>query len=156
MVLMTTMTAGVVALLLYVVYCLDDWLGILAFQYQYLAFCVLIAGTVATAWLAKSKTSSVVAGLTVIAVFLSPYVLGEPSSRILRKILIEVRAGTPGNEVEDRVIHAYQESGYVMPRITRSDRRIHVSLLTQAPGDCTAAIFHLANGVVVSDEFSAD
>ena len=156
MILLSALTAGAVALLLFFVYGLDDWLGILAFQYRYLGFCLVIAGLAAAAWLAKSKKSSLVAGLAVFALLVSPIFTTEPSSRILRKVLIDVQAGMDGDDVEEIVRSAYRESGYVMPRIQRDDKRIHVSLLTQAPGDCTAAIFYLADGVVVGDEFSAD
>lgn len=156
MVLLTTLTAGLMAILLYMVCGLDDWLGILAFKYQYLAFCVLVAGTVATAWLAKSRRSSLAVGLSAFTLLVSPYFMSEPSSRILRGLLIDVQVGTHGDEVEEMVRNAYSESGYVMPRIKRSDSRILVSLLTQEHGDCTAAIFHLANGVVVNAEFCAD
>lgn len=142
--------------LLYFVYALDDWLGILAYQYRYLGFSVFSSSAVAASWLAKSKKSAVITGLVAFALLLSPFVVGEPSSRILRRVLIDVQTGMHGDEVEEMVRNAYGDSGYVMPEMKRDENRIHVSLLTQEPGDCTAAIFHLANGVVVRDEFSAD
>lgn len=156
MILLTTLTVGLIAILLYLVYGIDNWLGILAFTYQYLAFCVLIAGAVAAAWLAKSRRLALTAGLIAFALLVSPYLLRESSSRILRRVLSEVKVGTPADEVERIVTKAYMDSGYAMPRITRTDSRIHVSLLSQEPGDCTAAIFYLDDGLVIRDEFSAD
>ena len=82
--------------------------------------------------------------------------MSEPSSRILRRVIAEILAGTDGDQVERLVRDPYADSGYVMPRIKRRDERIHVSLLTQQAGDCTAAIFYLADGVVVNSEFSSD
>ena len=154
--LRTIALAGLLAILLCTIFGLDDWLGILAFKYRYLAFCLLVAGTVSTAWLANSRKCALTLGLSVFALLMTPFFMSEPSSRILRGVLIDVQPGTHGDEIEEMVWNAYSESVYVMPRITRSDKRIHVSLLTQEPGDCTAAIFYLADGVVVNAEFSAD
>ena len=153
---LATLTAAFTAVLLYVVLGLDDWLGVLAFKYQYLGFCALVSGSVAVAWLLESKRLSMVAGLTVLALLMSPYLVSKPSSRILREILIEVGVGSGSDEVERAVKAAYKDSGFVMPRVTTGDERILVSLLTQASGDCTAAIFYLQGGTVVGSEFSAD
>jgi len=54
------------------------------------------------------------------------------------------------------VKEAYDGSGYVLPRITREDARIYVSLLSQQSGNCTALILRTKDGVVVSGEYSAD
>lgn len=156
MILWATLTVGLLAILAYLVHLFDAWLGILAFKYPYLGVCVLVAFMVAAAWLAMSRKASVAAGLTALALLLSPYFLGRPSARILRGVLVRVQGGMNADEVVRMVRNAYSDSDHVMPRITRDDRRIHVSLLTQDRRDCTAAVFYLSNGVVVNDEFCRD
>ncbi|MCP4450796.1 MAG: hypothetical protein GY809_05000 [Planctomycetes bacterium] len=52
---MIILTAGFMAILLFFVYGLDDWQGILAFKHQYLSFCVLVAA----AWLTKSVKDAI-------------------------------------------------------------------------------------------------
>ncbi len=145
-------------LTMWFVYALDDWLGILAFQFQYIAlslFVAVVAALIAN-WLVKSNGFSALVGVFIIVVALSPYFTSIPSSRILRSVVIDVQNGTPADEVEQKVKTAYADSGYVMPEIARSDTHIYVSLATQEVDDATVAVFNLENGVVVDDGFAPD
>ena len=156
MVLATTVTTLVVAVILYVAYGLDDWLGLLAYKPQYLALCVLVACGLATLWLDQSKRAAYVVGFGVFTLLVSPYLAAEPSARILRGVLIDVQPGMEADRVVALVESAYQDSDYEMPRIEHEAHRIFVSLLAHPPGHCTAAIILLEDGKVVKDRFSAD
>ena len=70
---------GVYATLL-VVLALDDWLGMLAFRTQYAAFCLTAAALIALAWRGRSRRAATVAGVAVLALLLSPYVVRAPSA----------------------------------------------------------------------------
>lgn len=150
------LTGGLLLFVVVVVFALDDWVGLLAFKLQYGTFCLVTASVIAGLWLPHSRRSASCACLATLLLLMSPYLYDTPSSRILRKLLIDVKPGTPGDDIENRVRLAYQGSGYVLPQITRDPDRVYVSLLSQSPGNCTAAIFYLAEGVVIRDEFSAD
>lgn len=149
-------TIGLLAFLLFLAVILDDWLGLLAYRAGYLLFCLGIAGLIAMAWTARSNRSALIAGSASFLLLLIPLFVNQPSSRILRSILLQVQTGMPADLVETLVEEAYRDSGYVMPRINRDADRIHVSLSSQHPGDCTAAVFDLSGGRVVRDRFSAD
>lgn len=150
------LTATTLSLLLLVAWGLDGWLGVLAFLPQYAAACALVAGVIGAAWMLRSRRSAVAVGSVAFALLMSLYVVNEPSSRILRGVLLDVETGTPSEDVEGMVVRAYAGSGYALPLISVDDDRLHVSLMTQQPGDCTAAVFHIDRGVVVRSEFSAD
>ena len=154
-ILMAILTTGLVAVLLFLSYCLDDWLGLLAFRSQYLALCLIVSGTLASFWMTTSRKLSAIVGLSIFLLLLLPYALQTPSSRILRNILNEVVIGASEDDVVSVVETAYRDSGYV-PGIKRSANRIYVSLSTVASGDCTAAVFYLKNGQVVRSEFYED
>lgn len=149
-------TAGIIAFLLYMIVMLDSWLGILAFEFRYLIFAMVVAGMIAGVWLGRSRKASIAAGTIVLTMLMTPYLFAEPSSRILREVLLDVQPGTHVDQVEELVSDAYKDSGYVMPRMKRDPDRLHVSLLSQHPGDCTAAIFRLKDNRVIQSTFSAD
>ena len=155
-ILLAILTTGLVAVLFFLSYCLDDWLGLLAFKYQYLAICLIVSAALASFWLTTSRKLSAVVGLTIFLLFLLPYALHTPTSRILRSILNEVLIGASEYDVVSAVEAAYRDSDYVMPRIKRSANRIYVSRNTDGTGDCTAAVFYLKNGQVIRSEFSED
>jgi hypothetical protein len=71
-------------------------------------------------------------------------------------VLLKIQPGASADSIETIVKEAYDGSGYVLPRITREDARIYVSLLSQQSGNCTALILRTKDGVVVSGEYSAD
>lgn len=147
-----------VGVMLLVIYALDDWLGLLAYKTHYLAFCGLFSLAVfaIVRLAARRQAVPVAAGLIALALLITPYLIGTPSSRILRAVLIDVQPGMVDEYVEALVVSAYQDSGYAMPIITRETDRMLVSLQSQRVGDVTSAIFLLDNGVVVSDSFSPD
>ena len=155
-VLLSVFTVVVLGFVLFFTLVLDHWVGLLAFQGRYVAFSLLLAGSIGAGWLVVSKRVALGVGAAALALLLAPFFLSEPSSRILRQVLNDVESGMPGELVIGMVEAAYEDSEYVMPRINHEADRIHVSLSSQHPGDCTALIFHLANGVVVKSEFSAD
>ncbi len=155
-ILATILTISFVLAVVFFVYALDDWVGILAYKYRYTGVTILIAASVGLAWRVVSKKTAFIAALSVFALLMAPFVTETPSSRILREVMIKVRPGTAGSKVEAIVEQAYHNSGYAMPMITKRSDRIDVSLLTQGDGDCTAALFHIQDGVVVSSTFSPD
>jgi len=120
------------------VYALDDWLGI------------------ASMWLTYSKDVATRVGLTAFVLLMSLYVVGTPSARILRGILLDVPMGSTPEEILDAIEVAYKDSGYAMPIVTQEPKRLCVSLTNQRAGDCTAALFHLKDGVLVSSSYSRD
>ena len=149
--------SGIMALMVYLIYSFDLWLGFLAYKTYYLTFAVLFAvGIVLLFRQANFRPFSIIAGVFVLGLLVSPYFFSNPSSRILRGVLIDVQPGTPAEEVAIIVQEAYENSGYEMPIITPESSRIHVSLRSQSPGDVTAAIFQIENGLVVSDSYSPD
>lgn len=154
--LLSLLTVFVLGVLVCFVMALDDWVGILAFGAQYFGFSLLVAVALGVGWTVVSNRVAIGVGVVALALLLAPYFFTEPSSRILRQVLNEVESGMPGDLVVGLVEAAYRDSDYVMPRINHETDRLFVSLSSQHPGDCTAIVFQLANGVVVSGSFSVD
>jgi hypothetical protein len=155
-IILTTMMTLFVGLLLFLVYVLDGVFGLLAYKAEYVSICVVISCAAALLLYDTPKKFTVPFGVVVFALLASPYFISEPSTRILRQVLIEARPGTEADKVVEIVHAAYHDSAYVMPRINRESNRIHVSLLTQRDRSCTAAIFILKDGVVVEGRYSPD
>lgn len=149
---------GIMAFLLYVIYVLDNWLGVLAFKVAYVSFSVLftIVVILLIARGSGNKRLAVAIGLVTLTLLLSPYLISTPSERILRGVLIDVQPGMTSNEVETIIREAYQNSGYEMPHITREENLIHVSLFPQESGNATGATFHLSDDIVVKGAFARD
>ena len=144
------------AILGYFAYGLDQWLGIVAFTYPYLLFCAISALLFWVAWFPILRKRSAVVGLAVFAILSANFLLPPPSERILRSVLLRLPPGTTSDSIEEIVAEEYDGSGYVLPRITREDTRVHVSLLSQQSRNCTALILRTKDGAVVSSEYSAD
>ncbi len=144
------------AILGYFAYGLDQWLGIVAFTYPYLLFCAISGLLFWGAWFPILKKRASLVGLAVFAILTANFLLPPPSERILRSVLLRLPPGTSSDSIERIVEEEYDGSGYVLPQITRDDTRIHVSLLSQRSGNCTALIIKTDDGVVVSSEYSAD
>ncbi len=154
--LLAILTVILLAILGYFAYGLDQWLGIVAFTYQYLLFCAISALLFWVAWFPILRKRSWAAGLAVFAILASNFLLPPPPERILRSVLLRLPPGTSSDSIERVVAEEYDGSEYVLPQITRENTRVHVSLLSQRSGNCTALIFKTEDGVVVSSEYSAD
>lgn len=145
-----------VAIVAWLAYCLDQWLGIVAFTYQYLLFSAVAAMVFYALWFMSVRKHAILVGVAVFAILAANLLLPPPSERILRSVLLQVPAGTDAEAIERIVKEEYDGSGYVFPRITREDGRVAVSLLSQQSGNCTAIIFQTEDGMVVDSEFMAD
>ena len=154
--ILAVLSAILLAVLGFFAYGLDQWLGIVAFTYPYLLFCATTALLFWLAWIPILKKRAFLVGLSVFAILSVKFLLPPPSERILRSVLLKIQPGASADSIETIVKEAYDGSGYVLPRITREDARIYVSLLSQQSGNCTALILRTKDGVVVSGEYSAD
>ena len=84
--------------------------------------------------------------------------------------MLKFPLGSDASDIETIVLQAYEGSAYAPPSISREQsnvlmepgqparqlERVHVSLLSQDPGNCTAIIFLVEDGLVVHRFFSAD
>ncbi len=132
-------------------------MGVVAFTYRYLLFCVMAALLFYGVWATSIKKKQAVwVGGVVFGVLAANFVLPAPSERILRAAWLRIPVGTPAEAIVRIVKAAYDGSGYVLPRITEEENRIHVSLLSQQAGNCTALIFKTSDGVVVESEYMVD
>ena len=148
------------AFVAYVAYIADHMFGVVAFTYEYLAFCLLAALAFGVAWRACLKTAGSPFALTVFAVLAANFFLPPPSDRLLRTVMLKAPVGTDASAILDIVEQQYKDSPYEMPWI-HADRaggydRIHVSLLSQKAKNCTSVLFILENGRVAQSIFSAD
>ncbi len=144
----------------FVAYAADLLIGVVAYTYGYLGFCLLAAMVFGGAWRAcmgKFGSRFAVVVFSVLAVNL---VLPPPSERLLRSVMIEAPPGTDATEIAGIVGRQYEDSPYAMPRILQDSAggidRIHVSLLSQKEKHCTSVIFLLENGQVSQSFFSPD
>jgi len=154
--LLAILSILVVGIVAFFAYALDQWLGIAAFTGRYIAFSAMLALLVAASWLAFLKKGAIGIAFTVFAILAGIILLPPPSERILRTALLRIPAGTHASEIERIVKEEYEGSGYALPGITEEPNRIHISLLSQEPGNCTAITFETKDGVVVSGHFMAD
>ena len=155
-ILLTIISIALLGMLSYLVWGFDQWLGIVAYTLPYLLFCVATGLLFWGAWLPVLQKRAVIVGSLVFAMLAVNFVLPPPSERILRSVLLRVTPGTNVDAVEGIVEDAYDGSSYKLPQITHEPDRIHVSLLSQEAGNCTALIIHTNDGVVVSSSYSAD
>lgn len=139
----------------------DEWLGLVAYETYYLAFCAASALVFAGAWRVSVQRGTLLAGGLAFAILASLLVLPAPSSaRLLRKAMLSIPLGAEADAIEPTIRGAYQGSGYPLPEISRSSTQgmdsIHVSLISQEPGNCTAIVFLAKDGRVVHRFFSPD
>ena len=157
---MKILTVVLLTILLAIVACLayafDQWLGIVAFTYRYLFFCALVGLLYWAMWFMVFKKYATLVGLGVFAILAANFLLPAPSERILRSALLRIQLGADSDAIERIVKEEYDGSGYVLPRITKEGASVHVSLLSQQAGNCTAILFNTEGGVVVRRYFSAD
>ena len=143
-------------------YVADQLLGVVAFTFGYLTFCLLAALAFGGVWHAcfgKGK-ASVAFGLVVFGVFAANLFLPPPSERLLRSAMLKAPPGTDASAIVDIVKQEYKDSPYAIPKISE-DRaggfdRVHVSLLSQKARSCSSVIFLVENGRVSRSIFSPD
>ena len=148
------------AFVVYVAYVADQILGVVAYTYAYLAFCLLTALFFGVAWRACLGKFGSLFALVVFGALAVNLVLPPPSDRILRTVMLKAPPGTEASAIADIVKQQYEGSPYEMPWIYK-DRaggydRVHVSLLTQKAKNCTSVIFLLVDGRVSQTFFNPD
>ena len=141
-------------------YIADHLLGVVAFTYTYLAFCLLAALAFGGVWHACFRKSGPAFGLVVFGILATNLFLTPPSERLLRSAMLKAPPGTDASAIVDIVKEQYEDSPYAMPWI-HEDRaggfdRVHVSLLSQKAKSCTSVIFLVENGRVSRSIFSPD
>lgn len=148
------------ALVAYAANIADHLLGVVAFTYEYLAFCFLVALAFGGAWHACQGKAGSLFALAVFGVLGANLVLPPPPERLLRSVMLNAPPGTEASTLVDLVKEQYADSPYEMPWV-HEDRaggfdRVHVSLLSQKERSCTSVIFLLENGRVSYSIFSPD
>ena len=149
-----------VTLVVFVAFVADQMFGVVAFTYGYLAFCVLAALAFGGAWHACFPKSAPAFALVVFGILAANFLLPPPSERLLRSAMLKAAPGTDASAIADIVKQRYEGSPYAVPRIHEDKAggfdRVHVSLLSQDPGNCTSVIFLIENGKVSRSIFSPD
>ena len=144
--------------------------GVVAYSYRYLLFCILVSLVSVAQWYVVYGKRAALVGLVVFSLFAGQFFLPSPSERILRSAMLKIPLGSDASDIETIVLQAYEGSAYAPPSISREQsnvvmepgqsarqlERVHVSLLSQDPGNCTAITFLVEDGVVVHRFFSAD
>jgi hypothetical protein len=148
------------ALVSYLAYAADQWLGVVAFKPGYVLFCVVAALLFCAAWFACFRKHSILVGAVVFGILAANLFLPAPSERLLREVMLKVPPGTDAGSVEEIVKEEYAGSDYPLPLITR-DRaaemnRVHVSLSSQEAGNSTSLLFLIDKGTVVRRMFIRD
>jgi hypothetical protein len=142
------------------IYLLDHALGLVAYTAYFLSFCAVVALVFGAVWFASIRKYSLLAGLVALAAVASHVVLPPPSERLLRAAMLSVPLGADVDTIETAVQESYQGSRYALPQITTDVTggmdRVHVSLLSQERGNCTAIVFLVKDGRVVNRFFSPD
>ena len=158
--LLSVVLVLLVALVAFAAYVADQLLGVVAFSYGYLAFCLLASLAFGGAWHAWIGKSGSVFALVVFGVLAANFLLPPPSERLLRAAMLKAPPGTDASAIVDIVKEQYEDSPYAMP-IVSEDRaggfdRVHVSLLSQKARSCTSVIFLIEDGRVSRRIFSPD
>ena len=141
-------------------YIADQILGIVAYSYGYLAFCLLAALAFGGVWHACFRKTALAFALVVFGIFAVNFFLPPPSERLLRRTMLQATPGTEASAIVDIVKRQYEDSPYAMPWIHEDQAggydRVHVSLLPQKARSCTSVIFLVENGRVSRGIFSPD
>ena len=149
-----------IAALAYVANVADHLFGVVAYTYQYLAFCVIAAVLVGAACHACFKRFSPLITLMVFCLLSASFFSSPPSERLLRSAMLKARPGTDADAIEKIVKQAYEGSRFALPIITKSRDgefdRVDVSLLSQQERSCTSLVFLVEDGLVVRSIFSGD
>ncbi|MGA0845319.1 MAG: hypothetical protein ACO3RV_02170 [Luteolibacter sp.] len=143
-----------------VAYLADQMYGVVAYTYGYLAFCLLSTLVLGAVWRVGYPKSAPVFALAAFSSLAVNFVLPAPSARLQRAAMLQAAPGTDSSVIEDIVIKQYKDSPYALPWI-HADKaggrdRVHVSLLSQNPRNCTSVIFILENGKVSRSIYSPD
>ena len=141
-------------------YFADQMLGVVAYTYGYLAFCLIAALVFGGVWHACFRRSASAFALVVFGILAANFFLPPPSERLLRSAMLEATPGTDASVIVDIVKQQYKDSPYAMPWIHEDQAggydRVHVSLLSQKARNCTSVIFLVENGRVSRSIFSPD
>ena len=151
--LLSTASFGMI---LYLAYMMDQWVGVMAFTWQYLVFCLVVAMIVGATWIPLLNKLACIAVVVAFALLAVNLLLPPPSERILRSASIRLAPGDSAESIHQVLQEAYDGSDYGLPTITEEPDRIFVSLISQEPGNCTALIIHLKDDMMVSSEYLAD
>ena len=144
------------SLVTYLAYGFDQWIGMMAYTWAYLLFCVIAAIVIGAAWMPLLNKRAGIAALVAFATLAVHLVMPPPSERILRSALFEMPVGTSAQSIQGIVQKQYDGSQYKMPQISRDEERIYVSLINQEPGNCTGLTIHLRDEKVIRTEYMAD
>ena len=148
----------------------DAMLGVAAFTYGYLVFCLVAALVLGAGWLACFRKHALLVGLGVFSLLAINLFLPPSSERLLRSAMLKLPPGTDADAIESIVMQEYKGSAFGLPRITkervnvsmqpdepaRELEQIHFSLSSQQPGNATSISFLIENGVVVKSYFAPD
>lgn len=149
-----------VTVVAFAAYVADQMLGVVAFTFGYLAFCLLAALVFGGIWYAFFRRSALMLALVVFGILAVNFFLPPPSERLLRSAMLKASPGTDASAIADIVKQRYEGSPYAMPQIHEDKAggfdRVHVSLLSQKAGNCTSVIFLVKNGQVSRSIFSPD
>jgi hypothetical protein len=141
-------------------YVADQMLGVVAYTYGYLAFCLIAALAFGGVWHACFRRSASAFALVVFGILAANFFLPPPSERLLRSAMLKATPGTDASVIVDIVKQQYKDSPYTMPWIHEDQAggydRVHVSLLSQKARNCTSVIFLVENGRVSRSIFSPD
>ena len=150
------LSTGLLALLVYLAYMMDQWVGVMAFTWPYLLFCLISAAVIGGAWIPWLGKRAYLAGLVAFALLSVHMLMPPPSERILRSASLKLVPGTHEEAIQGILAEEYDGTAYSMPEITREADRVHVSLIYHEPGNCTALVLHLEDGKVVGSEYMPD
>ncbi len=149
-----------IALVAFVAYIADQMYGVVAFTYEFLAFCLLVALAFGAAWRACYPKSAPAFALGVFAILAANFLLPPPSERLLRSAMLKAKPGTDASAIADIVKQQYEGSSYEMPWIHEDKSggfdRLHVSLVHQKSKNATSVIFLIEDGKVSRSIFSPD
>lgn len=135
---------------------LDHWLGIVAFEGQFLLFSIVAAVIFGLIWYSIAKKHALAFAIVAFLLFSINFALPAPSERVLRSAQLKLQPGVAAQRIESTIAEAYQDTPYGMPRISWTDSRVLISLSSQEAGNCTAILLQVKNGVIERSEFSAD
>lgn len=159
-ILAATFCLVLVALMALLLLALDHWLGIAAYSLPFLASCALFATLLGVAWRFSVRRYTFAVSVCAFAILSMPWSLPPSSARLLRVAMMRVPRQADANSIRATVREVYRDSGYALPQISIEPsgdvERIHVSLISQEPGNCTSIHFLVKGGVVVHRFFSPD
>ena len=91
------------AFVAFAAYIADHLLGVVAFTYGYIAFCLLAALAFGGVWHMCFRESGTGFGLVVFGVLAANLFLPPPSERLLRSVMLKASPGTDASAIVDLV-----------------------------------------------------